>query len=189
MLDKKPLFIFLVLLLLSACGSDHVKDENSAFYSVPVGSQLVLNQDVTIDADQVAIYVQNGQLLSYDDVDKYQPNCKFEVYKISSSPRTVLADSFEIIKVEDNIESSSIQDKTRLASLHDRKWGINISMGGLDHSEVFNYATIMYLSSASQKDVYRMTCQYWESVLVDRYLSIAQMRMAMGEIFTLKIKQ
>lgn len=189
MLDMKALFIFSVLALLSACGSPHVKDENSAFYSVPVGSRLVLNQDVTIDADQVAVYVQNGQLLSYDDVDKYQPNCKFELYKISSSPRTVVADTFDIVKVEDNIESSSIQHSTRLASLHDRKWGINITMGGLDHSEVFNYATMLYLSSARQKDVYRMTCQYWESVLVDKYLSIAQMRAAMGEVFTLNIKE
>jgi hypothetical protein len=189
MLKIRPLVFISALAVLSACAINQEKDEDSPFYSVPAGSLLVLNQDLVIAAGQVATYVQNGELMTYEQVDKYQPNCKFEVYAISEQPRTVKADTFEIIKVVDDIESSSIHHGSRLASLDEGYRGINIASGMLDHSLVFNYATFMYLSSATQKDVYRITCQHWEAVREDRYLSISQMRQAMGNVFTLNIKQ
>ena len=176
------------MLLLAACSTenvrDGVKDEDSTFYAVPVGSVLVLNQELTISGNQVAIFVQNGEIKPEKDVDKYYQNCKFEIYTMSEQPRTVDSDSFEIIKVEDDIESSSLQKNTRLAVR-----GNTLSFGMLDRSYVFNYATMMYLYSEKQKDVYRMTCQHWEDVRDDRHLSITQMRDAMGDIFTLKIKE
>ncbi len=174
--------------VISACEANRVKDEASPFYSVAVGSTLMLNREISIAGDQVAVYVQNGEVLREADINKYQPNCKFEIYTIDEKPRSVQAGSFEIIKVEDNIESSSIQQGTQLASLDHVIAGKLNALGMLDRSEVFNYATMMYLRSDKQPDVFRMTCQHWESVLDDRYLSISQMRTAMGEVFTLIIK-
>ena len=180
---NRVLFIWLIA-SLSACSIYDIKDEDSVYYAVPAGSLLVLNQDVTIAGDQVAVYAQNGELMIDAEVNKYNPNCKFEVYKISEQPRTVQADTFEIIKVVDEIESSSLQKSTDLAVLDKA-----LAYGMLDRSYMFNYATLMYLNSAKQKDVYRMTCQHWEDVKDDRHLTIRQMRGAMGDIFTLKIKE
>lgn len=175
----------LVLVVLSACSSVYeTKDENSYYYAVPVGSSIVLNQEVTISGDQVATYVQNGELMSYDAVNKYYPNCKFEIYTMSEQSRTVEPDAFEIIKVVDEIESSSIKKSIQLAVR-----GNAYAFGMLDRSYVFNYATMMYLKSEKQKDVYRMTCQHWEDMRDDRYLTVAQMRQAMGDVFTLEIKE
>ncbi len=173
----------LAMTLLVGCSVNDAKDEDSTFYAVPVGSTLVLNQQVNIRGDQVAVYVQNGELMQYKEVDFYLPNCKFEIYTMSEQARTVSPDRFEIIKVVDDIESSAIQKSTRLAALDDA-----ITFGMLDKSYVFNYATLMYLRSEQQKDVYRMTCQHWEDVMDDRHLSVTQMRQAMGDIFTLEIK-
>lgn len=175
--------------LLTACSSNAVKDEDSIFYAVPVGSVLVLNQQVTVTGGQVAVYVQDGELMLYRDVDKYRPNCKFEIYTMSERSRNVQAGSFEIIKVVDEIESSSLRNEVQLAAFDFSMTSNHIAMGMLDHSLVFNYATMMYLKSDEQKDVYRMTCQHWEAIMDDRHLSIAQMREAMGEVFTLKIKE
>lgn len=187
MLKLKLLCFLSVMMILSACDSNNIKDEDSTFYAVPAGSLLVLNQQITIAGNQVAVYVQNGELLSYKEVDKYQPNCKFEVYKISDQPRTVQAGTFEIIRVVDDIESSLLQTPTQLAFFSNVAGQKHSAGWILDHGYMFNYATFMYLSSAKQKDVYRMTCQHWESVTDDRHLSISQMRSAMGEVFTLKI--
>ncbi len=184
MVNLNTVFFTGLIAGLSACSQNAVKDENSVFYAVPVGSLVVLNQDVTIAGDQVAVYVQNGQLMSDTEVNKYYPNCKFEVYKISEQPRTVLADTFEIIKVVDDIESSSLQKSTELAALDKA-----LTFGMLDRSYVFNYATLMYLNSEKQKDVYRLTCQHWEDVMDGRHLTIRQMRVAMGDVFTLEIKK
>lgn len=174
--------------VLTACSSQPVADEDSAFYAVPVGSRLQLHQAVTIPPDQVAVWVQDGKLLPESDVNKYRPNCKFEVYKISEQARTVAADNFEITRVEDDIETSALPAEVQLAALEVMLSEAYLALGALDHSEVFNYATLMYLHSERQKDVYRMTCQHWESVMDDRYLSISQMRQAMGEVFSLTLK-
>ena len=142
---------------------------------------MTLNRDVTIKRNEVAVYVQEGELLDYNGVDWYQPNCKFEIYTISDQPRQVAADSFRITRVVDEIESSSVVSTTRYAALN--------MASLLDHSQVFNYATMMYLKSDAQPDVYRMTCQHWEDIVDDRYLSIEQMRQAMGEVFSLEVLQ
>ena len=184
MFNLKYVYSVLAITVLAGCSSNDVKDEDSAFYAVPVGSTLVLNQQVNIRGDQVAVYVQNGELMQYGEVNFYLPNCKFEIYAMSEQPRTVQADTFEIIKVEDDIESSSLQKNTDLAALDNA-----LTFGMPGRSYVFNYATLMYLNSEKQKDVYRMTCQHWEDVMDDRHLSITQMRQAMGDVFTLKIKE
>lgn len=184
MFSLKQACFVLVIAVLAGCSSHDVKDEDSVYYAVPVGSTLVLHQQVNIRGDQVAVYVQNGELMQYDEVNFYLPNCKFQIYTMSEQPRTVQADTFEIIKVEDDIESSSLPESTDLAVLDKA-----LAYGMLDRSYMFNYATLMYLNSAKQKDVYRMTCQHWEDVMDDRHLTIRQMRGAMGDVFTLEIKK
>lgn len=172
------------LLSLTGCISSDTKDESSPFYSVPVHSILKLNQSLTIEGGQVAIYVQNGKVMPERDVDKYKPNCKFEIYTMSEKPRTVIADRFLLTKVVDNVESSSLRESPQLAALD----GAQV-IGLWDRSYMYNYATMMYLHSERQKDVYRMTCQHWEDMMDDKYLSATQMRQAMGEVFTLEIKK
>jgi hypothetical protein len=164
---------------LASCTGSQLRDEASPFYSVPAGSVLTLNRDITIPGDKVAAYVQDGKVLGYNDVDWYRPNCKFELYTISEQPRQVRADSFSVTRVVDEIESSSLQGQVYYVAL--------VVGMGLDRSYVFNYATMMYLHSELQPDVYRMTCQHWEDVVDDRYLSVEQMRQAMGDVFTLAI--
>ena len=189
MLRIKKVFCWSMLTLLAACAGNDVKDEGSVFYAVPKGSVLSLNQDLTIAGDQVAIYVQDGQVMPDKDINKYRPNCKFEIYTMSEKPRSVQPDHFEIITVVDEIESSGLQKSVQLASLALPEGDDYLAMWLLDHSLVFNYATMMYLKSDQQTDVYRMTCQHWEAVADDKHLSIAQMRQAMGDVFTLKIKE
>ena len=172
------------LLFLTGCISNEIKDESSPFYSVPVHSTLKLNQSLIIEGGQVATYVQNGKVMPERDVDKYKPNCKFEIYTMSEQSRTVDADSFVLTRVVDDIESSSLKGSNQLAALDEA-----LVLGTLDRSYMYNYATMMYLHSERQKDVYRMTCQHWEDVLDDMYLSATEMRQAMGKVFTLEIKK
>jgi len=176
--------VYPVLAMMAACGLNDSKDEESYYYAVPVSSSIKLNQAVIIEGDQVAVYVQDGELMSYDAVDKYRPNCKFEIYTMSEQSRTVQPDTFDIIKVVDEIESSSIEEDIYLA-VSDHAY----LFGALDRSYVYNYATMMYLKSEKQKDVYRITCQHWEDMRDDRYLTVAQMHKAMGAVFTLVLNK
>jgi hypothetical protein len=169
--------VLLAALILAACEHPPIKDESSEFYSVPVGSTLVLNSEITIPPDEVSILMQNGVIEKSANINFYYPNCKFELYSMSENARVVRPDSFQITKVVDENEFTDLQ-KTGYAGL-----------GGMVHDapETITYATVMYLNSEIQPDVYRMTCKHWESIIDNKYLSISEMRKAMGEIFTLNI--
>ena len=51
-----------------------------------------------------------------------------------------------------------------------------------------DYMTVMYLESVKQPDVLRITCTHWEDPVEAEFLSIQQMRKAMGKILTLNIR-
>lgn len=169
--------VLAVILVLAACDHSAVKDETSEFYAIPVGSTLELNRDITIPPDQVSVLLQDGAVQQKANINFYRPNCKFELYPISENARLVRPDRFLITKVFDENE---------FTGLH-RSYYASQRMVSTDAPETITYATVMHLHSDMQPDVYRMTCKHWESVVDNRYLTISEMRKAMGDIFTLKI--
>ena len=189
MLALKLVCCCILAVFLAACTVEPIKDESSVYYAVPVGSRLTLHQTITIEGDRVAVYVQDGELMPYNKIYKGRPNCKFEVYKMSELPRTVMPDVFEITRVVDELEVTSLRRSEPLALLDEAAGGRPLMVAMLSFTEVVSYATMMTLASEKQKDVYRLTCQYWGDELEDKYLSIADMRMAMGDIFSLEIRQ
>ena len=162
--------------LLAGCAAGPF-DEQSRFSSVPVGSELVLNQAIAIAPDRVAVYMQDGRLMAYSALNHYQPHCKFEIYTMAETTRQLQPDRFEITRVVDNMEMTSLRPSA-MAGL----------VTALDGPDIVTYATYIYLSSEQQPDVFRMSCMHWEDLSVRRYLSISEMRRAMGTLFSLQIK-
>jgi hypothetical protein len=181
MCRSKLILIVLLGVLPVSCVHESGKNESSHFFSVKQGSRLVLNRALTIPPNQVSVYVQNGEVKSQPDVDFYYPNCKFELYSISEQQRRVEPDTFRVHRVVDERNEVSLGQRT-YAPLGG---AVGLSMG--DAPQVYNYTTVMYLESALQPDVFRITCQHWEDVFFDKYLSIEQMRQAMGGVFTLEL--
>jgi len=166
-------------MLPAGCGYESGRDESSHYYSVKQGSRLVLNRTLTIAPNQVAVYLQHGEVKPHDDIDFYYPNCKFELYSISEEQRRVVPDTFRVSRVVDERNDVSLG-----YGIHASLAGAALSIG--DAPQVYTYATVMYLESALQPDVFRISCQHQEDVFIDQYLSIEQMREAMGGVFTLE---
>ena len=100
------------------------------------------------------------------------------IYSISEQARLVQPDRFRITRVIDDTEFTEFP-----ATLYASR--------GLMASDVpisITYATMMYLQSSVQAEVYRMTCKHWDSTASGRYLTIREMRQAMGDMFSLKIE-
>lgn len=163
--------------VLSACAVQPF-DENSRFSAIPTGSILGLNQVIDIAADQVSVYLQAGRVMAYKEINYYLPHCKFELYSIAEQPRKVQPDEFVVTQVVDYTEMTSLRPVTT-ASL----------LTANDGYDIVTYTTIIYLKSVKQADVYRMSCMHWDDMANRRYLSISQMRKAMGEVFSLKINR
>lgn len=169
-----------ILLLLSlslvACQYVPPRDINSPFFSPPAGSQLRLTRPLTIPANDAGVFIQNGQAqYSSWHLNKYYPNCDFEVYTRADHERIIEPDTFTVKRTVRETEHVSLTPAT---------------VAGLDFGAgppTENYMTVLYLHSDKQADVFRMTCQHWQDPSHGDHLTIKQIRQALGDLFILEL--
>lgn len=166
-----------VVSFLSACAGQDVKDKDSQFFSVPLGSTFTLTREILIQPDNTSVYLQNGQVGAARGVDFYRPHCKFELFTISTEARTVKPDTFTVIRIVDQREDVSLAWPSYA--------GLGLAYG--DGPLHLTYSTAMYLESSIQPDVFRMDCKRWDDPVIGEYLSINEMRQALGDYFTLTL--
>lgn len=179
-----PLMLLVAVLLLSACQTAAYEgNENSPFYLVPAGSTLTLTRNLTVPADQVAVFLQGGEVVASGGINQYYPHCKFELWRRLDTAQPVQADSFEITKVTQEIGHSVALDGLQLAGV---SLGIHVSAKG-DGPSLQTWSTRMTLRSARQPEVFRLSCGQAALPPEGRHVSINEMRKALGGVFTLDL--
>ena len=173
---KRPLHV-VALLVLSACQFTPLPREESPFYTLPAGSQLILHEDLTIPAGRASVYIQGDPAPAIRGVYSFEPYCIFEMYHVKDTPQYVRAGTFTIRKVQREDYSAAAYGVQRARFL--------FSDGGPNY---LVYATVMRLESKEQPEVYRLTCQHWEvPPQMPHHLTINQIRAALGKLLTLKL--
>jgi len=172
-------------LLLSACQTSYEGNEDSPYYRVPVGSKLILRQEVTIPPHLAGIFLQYGQIKPLSQINQYYPHCKFEVWKLRDAPQAVKPDEFTITKVTQEITQSVSAGNILLA---DVSIGIGMHVGGRDDGgSLDTYVTRLNLRSPMQPDVFRLSCGQWSYPSTGQHVTISEMRKALGDVFTLTL--
>ena len=136
--------------LVAACTTGPIDPETSPYYHIPAGTTLVLHDTLTIPANLAAVFIQDGQVKPYRNIDKYYPHCKFEMYTIEQEDRTIRPDTFVIQRssMEESVQNRQSRFQyTSLASMY---------YGG-DGPVFIEMNRLMYLQSELQPDVYRLT--------------------------------
>lgn len=164
------------LLVLTACSSTPVKDPDSFLYSVPVGSKLILNKEITIPANLARRYFQNGKPMLKNDVNMYYPHCSILMNTLMDYERVIKPTIFEIYKVVDDQEYA--QRRTYVAGS---------PFGNIDGPTIIGYASYYYLRSTEEPDVRSLECAQWNDPVSVRYLSINEIKNALGEYFSVQI--
>lgn len=182
----KPAVIPLLAVLLVACQtSAYEGNENSPFYSVPAGSTLTLTRSLTVPANQVAVFLQGGEVVASGAINQYYPHCKFELQHRRDMAQTVRADSFQITKVVQEIGHSVALDGLQLAGV---SVGIGINIGSRgDGASLQTWSTRMTLRSTRQPEVFRLSCGQAALPHEGQHVSINEMRKALGNVFTLDL--
>lgn len=165
-----------VLLVLTACSSGAAKDPDSFLYSVPVGSKLILNKEITIPANRSRRYFQNGRAVLKKEIDIYYPHCSLLMNTPADHERVVKPTIFEIYKVVD--DSDYAQLPVYVASR---------DFPYVDGPTIVGYASIYYLRSAEEPDVRSLECARWDDPVSIRYLSINEVKKAVGGYFGLEV--
>ena len=171
----KQMTLILVLLLLSACQTRDYPI-TSPYYRIPLGSQLVLHQDITIPANRARVLIQNGRIQERRDIDQYYPFCEFEILTLKDTDQVIKADTFNIHKLDKRMETSS-QPILYASLVSDRL-----------ESRLIAYNTQYYLRSDRQPDVYRLMCLYWTDNSLDNHLTHEQIQQTLGKLFSFVIR-
>ena len=168
-------------LLLAGCQSVGVPAGYTRYYRLPPGAVVVLKQPITIPANKVKVYIQNGRVRS--SADQYRPFCRFEVYTLQTWPRVVQPDEFLVYRSGQYRDVVS-NDKRRWLAARSWLWLHN------DLTSPMIFGNQLYLRSAAQPDVYRMLCghlQETDAYRRPRNLTIDQIRYALGDLITLRL--
>jgi hypothetical protein len=170
---KKFILVY-TLVLLSACQQAPVTTEQAnqrSLYSINTGSILALRQDLVIPPKAARVYFQYGKQITLADIDKYQAWCEFEIKTLSENPQTVNAGNFPVTKF--------VNERTALID--------GAGFGSLTHA-LEEFSSTFYLQSATQPDVFRLSCLRRRGNRMQTYLSYNDMHAALGNVMSLELK-
>jgi len=178
-MEKSSLSILSVLLsgLLSACSLPTSTDENSFLYSVPVGSKLILKQEIPVKASLGRTFIQNGNVVAEHKINIYYPHCSLTTNTLLDHDRIIKPTAFEIYRVVDDVEYA--QSYIQYASIN--------FFSHSDGPTIIGHASYYYLHSTDEPDIRTLECVQWGSPEDVRYLSIKEIRATLGDIFSLEL--
>jgi hypothetical protein len=178
----------LIMVFLAGCVWQHEFGPESPHYLPPVGSQLAVIKPIAIRANKASAWLQDGEIRAHKEIDSYYPNCKFELNTVINVNRTIEPGSFAIIHVYQE-EQSMVRPTIRLAASFRLGVGIGgILAGGDGGPSPIPYATVFNLHSDAQPDVLRMTCMHWEDPTDARFLTLSEIRQALGDYISIIIE-
>ena len=174
------------LAMLAACSTtrDH-GDESSPYYLVSIGARVLLKQALAIPPQQVGVYIQNGKVLPWSEINAYYAHCKFELRDRKDTEQKVDPGEFIVTRVVQDVVHMVSGGHAQTAGL---SWSARIGTMD-DGASVQTYATYLYLGSDRQPQVFRLGCGHWAypGSRYAEHLSIAQMRKALGDLITLEL--
>ena len=121
--------------------------------------------------------VINGKPMLEKDINIYYPHCSLLLNTLDDIERTINPAVFEIYKVEDDIEMAQ-----RYIYFASNALGYN------DGPSIIGYASYYFLRSPSAPDVRSLECIQWNDPVNVEYLSINEVKAALGDYFTLSLK-
>ncbi|HEY5602814.1 MAG TPA: hypothetical protein VIM41_06870 [Gammaproteobacteria bacterium] len=170
--------ILTVSLLIGACSNMPVDPENSSQFKIATGSTVTLHEPVTIPADTTTVYIQKGVIKTYFKIKYYHPHCALEIKARKDDDLIIQPGEFTIYRSYFN-EVMGSQDSGFLPS------GKFLYTGG--GMAIMQMQRVMYLRSAEQPDVFRLTCTQWALSTDYSHLKIAEVRQALGALMSLQL--
>ena len=179
----KMVIAVLAALTLSACALLEVEpDTASPFYVVPEGSVLEIHQPLTIRAGTTRVWLQRGRAGAGQDW--WHPACNLEVNTLDRErDQTIAPGRFEVVRVQPT-QYTQLQTPPAVAMPVAVRAG-DYNGGGVTWTWLGQY---LWLSSAEQPDVRRLTCVgVYSRPFEARQPSIDQIREALGTVATLHL--
>lgn len=140
------------------------------------GARVVLHQGIEIAAQRATAPIQGGQPRNGADINPYHPYCLLEMRDVRDTSRTVAPDEFTVERVHRDILYAQAPARLRPVARM-------LADDGAPSYRVYN--TDIYLRSARQPQVLRLSCRHWQDPSLNaRHLTADEIRAALGALIT-----
>ena len=176
---RNGLWFGAVVFILAGCGSLTTiePDPQSRFYTPPVGTLVILNEELTVPGGWARVFLQHGKTVSYGDVNRYAPSCDFALRTVDEVPQSIKPGSFKVVDVQPRTEEIVEYRPVQYAG----RWLLAAGNTGSGGQYMIMQTLRMTLESAEQPGMYMLTCR---GALDDPpnalRVSISEMREALG---------
>lgn len=161
-------FTLLALLAAGGCAST----TGSPTLIPPPGTQIEVTRELSVGGG-ARLLIQYGEIKPRRDVAVIEPYCLF----VSNRPRS---DFNQPLVIEPGIFNVD-----RSYRRIDFTWAAGTEVAEIDSNR--DLSTIMELSSDTQPEIDRLTCTRWGSRWQDGYLTIRDMRGALGSLVRINL--
>jgi hypothetical protein len=171
------------MLTLVACQSQPLSESANREH-LTVGSILTLHRQLSIDPYSARVYLQHGQRVSVNSVSRVHPNCWFEVNDVTDKPQFIDPGRFRIVGL------NHYRRPFGLGSVNERLLVAGLYVGGLfDRSQEIEFITAMKLNAEEGgTEIRNFMCKV-TSDSMGRYLTLREIREALGEVATIESEQ
>lgn len=164
---------------LSACATP-VRDESVAGYRLPVGTAVVLHQELALPAGHARVFLQQGRVVAKHHLDAYRPHCNFEQRAVSDGTAAIAADRYTITAVSEG-EDFIVQRRSFTYA------ALRLADDDNSPSQVNRYFHFT-LAAPRQPGVMRLTCHGGFDLPGRAQLpTLADMRAALGGVATVAL--
>lgn len=169
--------------LLGSCQPHHRQDNDASFEQITRGARLVLHEALEIPPHYAHINIQAGRIVAEGRVQEVYPFCELEVAEVKPVAQHIAPDTFIVYRLGHRIYDVYFP-AMQLAGI-----GPDLVPCGGDGPLQTFYVTVLHLRSDTQPNVLKLSCQSnqraFPGILYARYLSLAEIRGALGSLFTL----
>lgn len=170
------------LLLLSACQSAYLPDgqpnENSPLFEVTSGSRLVIQRDLVVPPFEYAVFLQDGKVLGFPGLNKYDTYCAFSVDGPADPRKTIASGTYVVDEVYQQLLFQVAQARSGFVKTGTRN-------DGNEDWQVM--ATILKLSSAQTSMALKAVCATWGLPQDMHKLTVAGIRRSLGDVARLDL--
>jgi hypothetical protein len=168
MYGPRIFLVFFSLVLISGCATT----SESPQLIPPPGTRIEVTQELSTGGG-ARLFIQYGAIKQRRDITVVEPYCQF----VSTRPRSEFSESLVI-----QPEVFTVKRSYRRV---DFAWAAGVEVAEIDSNR--DMSTIMELSSDIQPGIDRLTCLRWGSRWLDGYLTIEEMRGALGGLVQINL--
>ncbi len=134
----------------------HSNDSDALSFSIPKGSTLSLNKNLTIPQNDTHAVIQYGKATTDNKRHDYDVNCRLDVKEFGL--RAIEPENFTVTRTEDGTN-----------------W--------ISQPSILRFYTVIYLSSDKGTDVIKMVCQEYGDQ-TDYHFTVKEIKETLGGYFS-----